>query len=363
MRIMIVNGAPRKNGYTTELVERFTSGVVSAGGHVEGVRLRDKKISHCIGCFKCWVDHAGRCIFSDDMVGILETYLTSDIIVLATPTYYFSFSSLLKIFIERLLPTCKPGLDMGGTLGLGRNKERYPDKGPKKGVLIATCALRNPQTLHALVSTFDLVCDAIGAQPVGRLLRPESNLLDFEQAKPRTIKRIRRAFKNAGGELVMHGAVSKESERAASLSITSSNELFSAHFETYWAIASEMGSEWTDRSSLAASTNKDPRIVMRELASYYNPKLDGDLNAVIQFVLSDTAFQTWQLVISNGKCRAEEGYHPSPDLTMTMSQSVFNDLVLQRLSAQSAFSRKLITTKGSRELLARFTRMFRRPTS
>ena len=361
MRVMIVNGSPRKGGYTAELVERFSNGVASAKGTVETVRLCEKKIAPCVGCFKCWVDHPGKCVFSDDMEGILETYLRSDVIVLATPTYYFSFSALMKIFFERLFPTCKPGLDMGGALGLGRNKARFPDKGPQKAVLIATCALRNPRTLSALLGTFDLVCDAIGAFPVGRLIRPESNLLDFEQAKPRTIRRIRRAFETAGDELVRHGAISKACEQAARLSITSSDELFSTHFETYWTIASEMDSAWTDRELLADTANKDPRIVMRELASYYNPKADNELDAVIQLNLTDaTTYPSWQLVISDGACRAVEGPHPSADLTMTMSQAVFNDLVLQRVSAPSAFSRRLISTEGSRELLARFSRLFQR---
>ena len=362
MRVIIVNGSPRKGGYTSDLIQWFRKGLESQGATVFEVLLRKSRITPCIGCFKCWVgDTAGRCIFSDDMDGILETYMTSDAIVLATPMYYYSFSSLMKIFVERLFPTCQPGLDKGGALGLGRNRPRHPGKGPSKAVLIASCGLHNPRTMHALVSTFDLVCDAIAAIPVGRLLRPESNLLDFEQAKPRTLRRVRQAFESAGRELVRDGAVSEKTEAEAMLRFTLSEEIFATHFETYWTIASEMGSKWIDRHQLAEVTNKDPRIIVRELASYFSPKAAGDLKAVIQFNLVDTEDGAWQLMIDNGTCRAVAGVHSAPDLTMTMTQDVFLGVALQRVSAREAFQRKLILTEGSPELLARFVRIFPRP--
>jgi multimeric flavodoxin WrbA/putative sterol carrier protein len=364
MRVLIVNGSPRKGGYTTDLIDLFRKGAESEGADVSVVSLRTQKIAPCIGCFKCWVGKtAGRCIFSDDMDEILENYLESDVLVLATPMYYYSFSSLMKIFLERLFPTCQPGLDMGGALGLGRNRARYPDKGPKKCALIASCGLHNKKTTHALVSSYELVCDAIAAEPVGKLLRPESNLLDFEHAKPRIMRRVREAFVEGGVELVRDGRISVKTEDEAVLRFTLSEEVFATHFETYWTIASEMGSKWIDRQALADVANKEPRIIVRELAGFFNPKMAGDMKAVIQFNLEDHEHGEWQLIIEDGTCRAVAGVHPGPDLTMSMSKTIFNDIALQRISARQAFQRKKIRTEGSKELLARFIRIFQRPVS
>ena len=362
MRVVVVNGSPRKGGYTSELICLFKKGLESEGAHVSDVVLRTKKITPCIGCFKCWVgETAGRCIFHDDMDEVLETYFESDVVVLATPMYYYSFSSLMKVFLERLFPTSQPGLDMGGALGLGRNRARFPGRGPSKCVLLASCGLHNPKTMQALADTFDLVCDAIAATPVGKLLRPESNLLDFEQAKPRTMRCVRQAFEKAGSELVRDGRISAETEAEARLRFTLSEEIFATHFETYWTIASEMGPGWIKREKLADVANKDPRIIVRELASFFNPKAAGDLSAVIQFVLEDTVHGNWQLKIDSGACKASPGVHPSPDLRMVMTQEVFNDVALQRISAREAVQRKLILIEGDRALLTRFVRIFPRP--
>ncbi len=126
MKVMIINGSPRKGGYTSDLVALFTKGLDDAGGVTTHVDLRRRKISPCIGCFKCWVgETAGRCIFRDDMDGIISEYLETDTLVIATPTYYYAFSSFVKVFLERLFPTTTPGLEMGGVLIVGSH-ERLP---------------------------------------------------------------------------------------------------------------------------------------------------------------------------------------------------------------------------------------------
>jgi multimeric flavodoxin WrbA len=361
MRVMIVNGSPRKGGYTADMIALFRKGVESAGGEVDEILLRTAAIESCVGCFRCWVGNtAGRCIFSDDMDEIIPRYLDSDVLVLATPMYYYSFSALLKMFLERLFPTTQPGLDTGGVLGLGRNRPRYPDKGPKKCILIATCGLRNSKTMHAMVSTFELICDAVSAEPSGVLLRPESNSLDFIEAKPKVLRQVYDAFVKAGVEVVTDGRVSKETERQAGQSFSASEEIFAEHFKNYWAVASEIGPEWTDRKVLAMRATEDPRIIIRELAGNFDPKAAGNREAVIQFVLIDAVHGEWNLAISQGVCTVNEGLHASPNLKLTMSFRTFADISLQKTANRAAFQRGLIEVEGDRRLLTEINRLFPR---
>lgn len=362
MRVMIVNGSPRKGGYTSDMTALFRKGAEGAGAVVEEVFLRKSKISPCVGCFKCWVgESAGQCIFSDDMGAIIDRYFDTDTLVLATPLYYYTFSALIKIFLERLFPTTRPGLDQGGALGLGRNRARYPGKGPQKCVLIATCGLHNPKTMHALVSTFDLVCDAISAEPAGKLLRSESNLLDFTQAKPRVMRKVLTAVEKAGCELVEEGRISAETEADAAALFTGSESTFATHFENYWTVANEMGPEWKDRKALALAANEDPRILIRELAGYLDPAVAKDRKIVIQFVLTDSPHGNWILDIEGGRCTATEGLHPEPHLKLTMNYRTFAEISLQKTPSRSVIQRGLIETQGDRRLLAEFGRLFPRP--
>jgi multimeric flavodoxin WrbA len=362
MRVMIVNGSPRKGGYTSDLAALFKKGAESAGGETDELFLRQKKITPCIGCFKCWVgETAGRCIFSDDMDDIIERYLCADALVLASPMYYYTFSSLTKLFLERLFPTTQPGLDTGGALGLGRNRPRFSGRGPDKCVLIATCGLRNPKTMHAMVSTFELICDAIAAEPLGVMLRPESNLLDFTQAKPKVMRKVVSSFTQAGAELVQDGRISPQTQQNARTPFSSDEQIFAAHFESYWTIAGEMGAEWTNRKALAVRANEDPRIIIRELAGYFNPKVAGDRTAVIQFVITDASHGQWHFDIAQGKCTAKAGLHPAPTVKMTMNYRTFSDIALQKTASLCVIQRGLMEIEGDKRLLAEFSRLFPRP--
>ncbi len=362
MRIIIVNGSPRAGGHTSDLIDLFAAGAAAAGGDIRVIHLRQAKIASCTGCYRCWIgDHAGRCIHSDDMEGIIEDYLRSDALVLATPLYFYGFSALIKRFVERLLPLTRPGLDTGGATGLGRNRPRYPDAPLKRCVLIASCGLSNPEIMTPLVNTFQLMCDALSATPAGTLLRPQSTLMDFGVAKPKIVRRVTRAVERAGAELVRDGAVSAETEQEVMTPIIPDDEIFQRHLETYWTIASELNLPFADRKTLMTAATKDPRILVSEMAHLLDPKAAESLEAVIQLVFRDSPHGQWQLIICDGKCHAVQGAHPSPDLTLTMSEQTFSDIALQRTDTRIAFRKGAIEAEGSNRLLAGFSRLFRNP--
>lgn len=100
--ILILSGSPRKNGNSDILCDEFARGAVEAGNIVEKVFLRDKKIGYCNACYYCR-NNDGVCAIKDDMTLILERMHWADVIVLASPVYFYSIDAQMKTVIDRTL--------------------------------------------------------------------------------------------------------------------------------------------------------------------------------------------------------------------------------------------------------------------
>lgn len=99
-RVLILSGSPRKGGNSDVLCDEFLKGAKKAGHSVEKIRVCEKKISPCTGCYFC-KNHGGRCAFNDDMSEILQKIIDCDVLVLASPVYFYSICSQLKAVIDR----------------------------------------------------------------------------------------------------------------------------------------------------------------------------------------------------------------------------------------------------------------------
>lgn len=82
------------------LCDRFMEGAEEAGHHVEKVFLRDKKIDYCKACYYCR-DHEGACAIKDDVPQIIDQMIAADVVVLATPVYFYCMNAQLKTVIDR----------------------------------------------------------------------------------------------------------------------------------------------------------------------------------------------------------------------------------------------------------------------
>ena len=100
MKIVVLTGSPRRNGNTNHLAGQFIKGAGEAGHEVYRFDCARRKVSPCIACNRCGMD--GACVFDDDDFGELRPHLVeADMVVFATPMYYFGFSSQLKSVIDR----------------------------------------------------------------------------------------------------------------------------------------------------------------------------------------------------------------------------------------------------------------------
>ena len=101
-RVLIVSSSPRKGGNSETLAQSFAKGAREAGCQVETICLREKNYGFCKGCMACL--QSGRCVIPDDGVGVAARMHDADVLVFATPVYYYSVSGQLKTMLDRANP-------------------------------------------------------------------------------------------------------------------------------------------------------------------------------------------------------------------------------------------------------------------
>ena len=99
-KVLILSGSPRKGGNSDILCDEFLRGALDAGNQAEKIRVADKKIAMCTGCYFC-AKNGGRCAFNDDMADILQKIIDCDVLVLSSPVYFYSICAQLKAVIDR----------------------------------------------------------------------------------------------------------------------------------------------------------------------------------------------------------------------------------------------------------------------
>lgn len=100
--IVIINSSFRKGGNSEALAVQFFKGATEAGNNVKIINLRDIELKFCIGCLTCL--KTGKCVHKDGVNELLPVVKDADVIVFATPVYYYCLSGQLKTFLDRLNP-------------------------------------------------------------------------------------------------------------------------------------------------------------------------------------------------------------------------------------------------------------------
>lgn len=111
MKILVLNGSPRPHGNTASMVASFAKGAKENGHQVDVVNVCQKKIAGCLACEYCHKkdsDHERQCVQQDDMQEVYPLLDEAEMIVLASPVYYHSFSGQLQCAIHRIYALDKP---------------------------------------------------------------------------------------------------------------------------------------------------------------------------------------------------------------------------------------------------------------
>lgn len=108
MKILILNGSPRPKGNTAAMVSAFAEGASENGHDITIVPVCQRKIAGCLACEYCRKKEERVCIQKDDMQEIYPVLDAADMIVLASPVYYHSFSGQLQCAVNRIYALDKP---------------------------------------------------------------------------------------------------------------------------------------------------------------------------------------------------------------------------------------------------------------
>lgn len=101
-KIVVLSTSLRANSNSELLAKSFVEGAKEAGNEVEYISLKNKDIRFCIGCLAC--QKTGHCVIKDDVADIMNSVLEADVVVWATPIYYYEMSGQMKTLIDRLNP-------------------------------------------------------------------------------------------------------------------------------------------------------------------------------------------------------------------------------------------------------------------
>jgi multimeric flavodoxin WrbA len=204
MNILALNSSPRDNETSrTELVlQKFLEGAGRAGAAAETLYLRDYKIKHCLGCYRCWLETPGRCVQQDDMAETLfDRYLAANLVVLASPVYHATMNARMKLFVERTLPMMDP---------LKEPPHRF-EKMPRV-VVLSVCGFWEQSMFEALSLTWRL---CLAGELIAEIYRHSSEFLGLPEFHPQT-QAILDALSQAGEEVVRQGKVAPETMAALS---------------------------------------------------------------------------------------------------------------------------------------------------
>ena len=108
MNILILQSSPRAKGNTPWMAEEYKKAAEAAGHEVTLVNVAKKKIAGCLACEYCHGKGEGACVQKDDMQDLYPLVKEAEVLVLATPIYYFTFNSQMQAAIHRFYNMMTP---------------------------------------------------------------------------------------------------------------------------------------------------------------------------------------------------------------------------------------------------------------
>ncbi|GIM28321.1 flavodoxin family protein [Clostridium polyendosporum] len=147
-KVLVLSASPRKGGNSEMLCDQFMLGAKESGNQVEKIFVGDKKINYCVACDGCKRNN-GNCVYKDDMAEVLEKMIAADVIVMATPVYFYTMDGQMKTLIDRTVA-------------------RYTEIRNKEFYFIATAADDRKQAMERTLEGFrGFTCCLSGAKEKG----------------------------------------------------------------------------------------------------------------------------------------------------------------------------------------------------
>ena len=214
MKILVLNGSPKKKSDTMVLTNAFLRGIEKNGSHeIFVMNIFEMKISSCRGCFGCWQVKNKHCVIDDDQNQILDLYPEVDLIIWSFPLYCYGMPSHIKAVLDRTIPLNQMKMEIVD----GRTRHLpMVDFSNIHTVVISGCGFPNYEhNFEGLSRQCDLCFGNLT-----KIFVPETPLLNIPEAKPVTEPKVL-AFENAGEEYAKNFSLSPETiENLQSLMIS-----------------------------------------------------------------------------------------------------------------------------------------------
>lgn len=164
-RIVVLVGSMRKGGNTDLLAQAFAEGA-GKDNTVEIVSVADYKVNPCIGCNSCFTREGNQCFQKDDMAEIYKKLKVADIMVIASPVYFYGISAELKAIVDRLHTPMRNGFQV------------------KKLALLLVGAATLPELFDAIKLQYQLVLNFFHLEDAGMVLvRGVKDIGDIKSTK------------------------------------------------------------------------------------------------------------------------------------------------------------------------------------
>ncbi len=154
-KITAILGSPRKDGNSERLAAALLRGAESAGYRSQTVRMHGLKIGGCIDCRRCW-SNGSHCFLNDDMKDVYAAIDDADVMIFASPLYFYSWSAQIKPVWDRLLPYFS-------------ENSKVDVKG-RRAILLATAGDTDASCFDGLRKSFELACGYCGWTIPGMVL-------------------------------------------------------------------------------------------------------------------------------------------------------------------------------------------------
>lgn len=355
MKATVIMGSPRgTKGASSRIAQQFSAGLRRAGVDVTEIVLKDYTIKHCIGCYTCWTKTPGKCVHRDDMDKLLPFWQT-DLLVWATPLYYYNVPGLVKDVLDRQLPLIEPFLVSRG------ETTSHPRRGSAPApatFLISAAGFPERSHFDVLVAHFK----KFSSKYIGDIL--------VGAAEPMSRNELQDAYtdlyqlaEQAGFEVGKDGRVSQETTQAILDKTTYSPEKiaeFRSISNNYWEslfakVPAPTAEIQVVSDRMLQISDGGIATFLAGMALKYNPNALPGFTGVIQFKFEA---ESYHLLIREGKCQAYQGEHPTPTLTIITPQQVWLDISSGDLNGTKAFMDGLYKTEGDLNLLMQLNSLF-----
>ena len=353
MKVIALDSSPRSRGIskTRLLLDALVKGMREAGADVEDIRLREKKVRLCLGCFTCWSKTPGVCVHNDDMTNeLFPTWLEADIAVYATPLYHYTMNAAMKAFIERTLPVSEPFMVKGG------DRFHHPlRKKPPKAVVLSVAGFPDASVFGPLSSYVSFM---FGKGLIAEIYRPAAEMM-IQPEYSKMLTEILDSTSQAGREIVESAKVSGPTMQRITQRIDDDVDSMTDMVNLFWRTCIREGvtpREFGEKKMTPRPDSIDTFLLL--MSTGFDPNSAPNTRATIQFNFTGEVDGSCNFVVNNGEISAQMGTATNPDLIIDSPFEVWMDVITGKADGEQMFTQRICSASGDVSLLLRMKDWF-----